>query len=172
MVEMVPVPVRVGVVLFVALVVQLAAVNRIELFGATGDVMVVVAVASGFTLGRERGAVVGFATGLAVDLVLTTPLGLTALVFTGVGYVSGIVATNLLRSSRLAVVALAVVAAPVSVLLWAVVGALFGQSHLLDAPLMRVAAANAMVALATIWVVFPVVRWAVEDPHRRVRHLA
>ena len=48
-------------------------------FGAHGDLLLLVPIAAGLTVGPERGAIAGFVAGLAVDLLVTTPFGLTAL---------------------------------------------------------------------------------------------
>ncbi len=165
----VPMPVRVGLVILVGLVLQLSLVGRAQLFGVAGDVMVVIAVAAGFHAGPDRGAVIGFATGLAVDLTLVTPLGLTALVFAGVGYASGLFAANLIRAVPLAVVALAAVAAPTAVVVWVLVGVVFGQNHLLNAPLIPILGVTSLVAALTAPLVSPALRWATADPMARVR---
>lgn len=164
-----PVPARVALVGFVALLLQLSVVNRIEIAGVTGNILVVVTVAAGFTAGPERGAIIGFALGLAFDLLLTSPLGLTAVVYTVVGYVSGLVATALIRESRLAGVLLAALAAPAAMFIWVVFGALFGQAHLFDAPLLAIALVAALVAFVTVWLALPVMRWATLDPYHQVR---
>jgi rod shape-determining protein MreD len=172
MIQALPVPARVGALIFGALVVQMSIVNRIEVAGVSGDLMVVVAIAGGFHAGAERGAVIGFATGLAVDLLLTTPLGLTALVFTGVGYVSGLFAANLIRSSKLAVVALAAVAAPGAMGSWVLIGALFGQTHLFDAPLVAIMLVSSAVAAVAVVAVGPLMGRAVVDDHHSLRRAA
>jgi rod shape-determining protein MreD len=168
----VPVRVRLGVVVFVALVAQLSVVNRLSIGGVTADLLVVGAVAAGFVAGPERGAAVGFAAGLGFDLLLSTPLGLTALVYTVVGYASGIVASNLIRDSRLTAFVLAAIAAPAATGAWVLIGALFGQTHLLHAPLVRIAVANAVLAVVTLPLMLGVVRRAVVDPYDRVRQRA
>jgi rod shape-determining protein MreD len=168
----VPVPARLALVAFGALIAQLSVVNRVGLGGVTAEVLVVVAVAAGFAGGPERGAAVGFGLGLSWDLLLSTPLGLTAFVYTVAGYVAGLVGANLIRDSRLTAYLLAVLSAPVATLVWAVIGALFGQTFLLDAPLVRIAVANIVVALAVVPVVLVAVRWAVADPYDRVRQRA
>ncbi len=143
--------------------------NRIEIAGVTGNILVVVAVAGGFTAGPERGAVIGFGLGLAFDLLLSTPLGLTALVYTAVGYVAGLVATALIRTTKLAVVALATLAAPMAMFIWVVVGALFGQTHLFEGPLLAIAVVGAVVAFASVWLIAPAMQWATFDLDRQVR---
>jgi rod shape-determining protein MreD len=165
-----PVPVRVGLVLFAALLVQLSVVSRLMVGGVSGDVLVVLAVAGGFVAGPERGAAIGFAIGVGMDLLLTTPLGLTAIVYTVVGYGSGLVASNLIRSSRLTVVALVAFAAPAAIGAWVVIGALFGQTFLLHVPLGRIAVMHLLVAVLAIPLVLPAMRWATADVHTRLRH--
>ena len=170
--SVVPVSVRVGLVAFCAVIVQLSVVNRVGIGGVTAEVLVVVAVAAGFSGGPERGAAVGFGVGLAWDLLLSTPLGLTAFVYTVAGYVAGLVAANLIRDSRLTAYLLAVLSAPVATLAWVVIGALFGQTFLLDAPLVRIALVNLVVSMAVVPMVLVAMRWAVSDPYDRVRHHA
>ena len=165
-----PPVVKVAAVVFVALLVQVGIVTRIEFWGVSGDLLVVLAVAAGFAAGPERGAVIGFVTGLSIDLILTTPLGLTALVFTVTAYVSGLVGGALIRSSKATAVGFTALAAPASVGIWVVVGALLGQSHLLEAPLLAIAAMNLLVAVVTIPAMLPLLAWAVDDPHDPVRY--
>lgn len=166
---MVPHQVRIALVVFVALLMQVSVVNRLPIAGVVGDLLVVVAVAGGFVAGPERGAFIGFVTGLSIDLFLTTPLGLTAIVFTAVGYVSGLVANNLIRSSKVTVLLLAAIAAPASTMAWVLVGALLGQVHLLEAPLLRIGLVSSVVAVAAVPLMLAVMRWAADDPHDRVR---
>ena len=70
-------PFRLGVVVLVALVLQVCLFSRFSYEGARPDVMILVAIAAGLVAGAERGALVGFVAGLAYDVVLTTPLGLS-----------------------------------------------------------------------------------------------
>lgn len=166
----IPLPARLAALAFVTLIVQLSVVNRWVVGGVTADVLVVLAVAVGFIAGPERGAAVGFGIGLVWDLLLTTPLGLTALVYTVAGYVAGLVAANLIRDSKLTAFALAVVAAPVSTVAWVAVGALFGQTFLVHGPFVRMAIVNAVVALVVLPVLLATVRWIAVDPYDRVHH--
>ncbi|MGY6500373.1 MAG: rod shape-determining protein MreD [Acidimicrobiales bacterium] len=166
----VPPSAKLALVVVAAVVLQLNVVNRISIFGSTGDLLVAVAVAAGFAAGPEKGALVGFASGLLFDTFLTTPLGLTALVLTATAYGAGVFATAMIRESRIAAVAVAFVAAPVALVAWVVVGALLGQTHLLEAPLVSIGVAYTVVAVVTMPAVLPVVRWAAVDPHDPVRH--
>ena len=163
-----PVWARVGLVLFVALMLQLTLVNDIELWGVTGSVLVALPVAAGLVAGPERGALVGFAAGLAIDVFLTTPFGLTALVWTVTGHVTGVLGRSLLRSSRPTVVGIAALAALGAMVGFLLVGAILGQDHLLDAPVARITAVGVLVAAVAVLPAVPAMRWAMTHPHDRV----
>ena len=159
--------IRVGLVILTALVVQFGVVNELRLFDAMGDVMLLVAVAAAIAGDRERGAMVGFVAGLAYDLLLTTPFGLSALAYCLLAYGVGTFDTGALRSTRW-LPALAVAAASaVGVALYALLGAVVGQESMVsdDLPVIMavVAAVNLVLSLPAI----RVMRWALADP---VRH--
>lgn len=156
---------RVGLVLFVVLMVQLTVLNEVRVWGVTGSALVVTPVAGGLIGGPERGALVGFVAGLLIDAFLTTPFGLTALVWTIAGYVVGLLGRNLIRSSPAAVVGLAALAAIASTVAFVLVGYLLGQGHLLDAPIAQIALVGALVAGIAVLAVLPAMRWALTDPH-------
>jgi rod shape-determining protein MreD len=80
---------RVGVLLLVALVLQLAFISQTTLLGTNLDVMPIVVVSVALLAGPVAGSVVGFAAGLLVDMALVQTLGVTSLVLIAVGYVGG-----------------------------------------------------------------------------------
>lgn len=71
------------------LALQTTLFNDLRPFGVSLEVMLLIAAGSGLARGSEVGAIAGFATGLMYDLVLTTPLGVCAVVFAMVGYIAG-----------------------------------------------------------------------------------
>lgn len=82
---------RMGLVLVTILVVQVAVVADLRAFDALGDLMLLLAIAAGSVGGPNRGAVYGFSAGLAYDLMLDTPFGLSPLVYALVGFGVGVV---------------------------------------------------------------------------------
>jgi rod shape-determining protein MreD len=70
-------------------ILQVAAVSQIELFGTNADLSPLVVGAVGLTIGSLPGAVFGFAVGLFLDLALVQTLGLSSLVYVAVGYGAG-----------------------------------------------------------------------------------
>src|SRR4029450_9677936 len=90
-------PLRGALVVVVALVAQIAIVADLRVVGAVGDLMLLVTVAAALTGGPDRGATYGFVCGLAFDLVLDSPFGLSALTYAVVGYGVGVVCGGLFR---------------------------------------------------------------------------
>jgi len=91
---------RLLAVVVLVLVVQTAVLSRARIGGVAPDAMLLVAVCAGIVGGPERGAVTGFVSGIAFDLFLiTTPVGLSALVYALIGYGVGLVAEGTVRSA-------------------------------------------------------------------------
>lgn len=67
--------------------------NEMRPFGVSIEVMLLLAAATGLAKGSETGAIAGFTVGLLYDMVLTTPLGLCAVVFSVVAYLAGLART-------------------------------------------------------------------------------
>jgi rod shape-determining protein MreD len=138
------------VVVLGTLVLQVSLFSRFSYEGARPDVMVLLAILAGFSMGPDRGALVGFVSGLAFDLVLTTPMGLSALVYAVVGYGAGIASGSVVRTSRLLPSLVAAVGSAVAMVLYAVIGVVIGEPTLDGPPLtaivVYVAALNAALA--------------------------
>jgi len=81
--------VRVALVGLLALGLQTTFLSSAPLAGIVVQLMLCLAVAAGVSGGSERGAITGFSLGLMFDLVLSTPLGLTALVYGLAGFLAG-----------------------------------------------------------------------------------
>lgn len=72
---------------------QTTVLNELRPFDVCLQSMLLLSVAAGLTKGSETGAIVGFMMGLMYDMELTTPLGVTAVVFATTGYLAGIADT-------------------------------------------------------------------------------
>jgi rod shape-determining protein MreD len=82
-------PFRLILLGFVTVVVQQAAVSQISVFGVSADLTPLVVMSVGLLAGSLAGAVMGFGTGLLVDLVLVQTLGVTSLLYIAIGYWAG-----------------------------------------------------------------------------------
>lgn len=78
-----------AVAIVLALAVQTTILSRLPLPGNQPSLLLVLVVASALAGGVPAGVGMGFATGLAADLISSHPLGLLALVFLLVGWVVG-----------------------------------------------------------------------------------
>ena len=152
---------RVPLVLLTAMIVHTAVLTQVRIAGVMPDIMLLLAVAAGLEAGPSYGAATGFAAGLVSDLFLSTPLGLSALVFSLTGYATGVAKAGLLRAAWWFPVAVAFVASSAGMALFALIGTTIGERDLLNAHLttvmLVVGVTNALLALP----VLRLVRWAV-----------
>lgn len=118
---------RLSFVVVITLTIQTTWLAELRPFGVTGDLLLLVAIAAGLVAGPYRGAVVGFIAGMAIDLVLLTPLGLSALAYLAVGYVVGTVHAGVLRSAPWIPVVVTFVATALGIVFYVILGQLVGQ---------------------------------------------
>jgi rod shape-determining protein MreD len=81
--------VRIALLLFVAVILQISFFSFLSLFGTTPDALSVVVVSLGLLGGAVFGAVSGFAAGLLLDTLILQTLGVSSLVLLCVGYLAG-----------------------------------------------------------------------------------
>ena len=154
---------KAGLVLLSALIVQWAVIARLDLFGAHGDLLLLVPVAAALTVGPERGAVAGFAAGFAVDLLVTTPFGLTALTYCLVGYGVGAFQSGVLRASWWLPMVAALAASVMGITFWAVAATVVGEEGLLNGELVRIVLAVSLVSVALVLPALRLARWVEAD---------
>ena len=73
----------------VFVILQIAAIAQITIFGVPADLTPALVCAAGLLAGSIAGATFGFSVGLFLDVALFQTLGVTSLVFTAVGYGAG-----------------------------------------------------------------------------------
>lgn len=163
MTGLIPRPVRAGVVVLFALVLHTAVLPNVGLADIRPDAMLLLAVLGGLAAGPNTGAVFGFACGLAVDLVLQTPLGLSALTFSLVGFAVGTFQGVLIRSAFWMTPGVAAIASAAGVLAFALLGAVLGQAHMVRTStlgvMLVVGLLNGLLALPAA----PAVSWALRE---------
>lgn len=136
---------RVVAVVSLLALVQVTFISQMQIARVAPDTLLLLAVASGVVAGPDRGALVGFAAGLAYDLFLQTPLGLSALVYCVVAYLVGLFQLPLASQPRLWRAGSVLVASALGVILWTVTGLMLGQEQLLGVSLPRVVVVVALV---------------------------
>jgi rod shape-determining protein MreD len=80
-----------AVVLVVAVLVQSTVLARLTLAGVRPDLLVLAVVSVAVATDPTTGAVFGFVAGLVADLLFDLPVGVSALVYTAVGFAVGTV---------------------------------------------------------------------------------
>jgi rod shape-determining protein MreD len=79
-------PAKVGVLVFVASILQVTLFSSVEILGGTPDVVLLTLMAIALLRGSIYGAAAGFAAGLIVDTANLATLGVTSLLLTIAGY--------------------------------------------------------------------------------------
>jgi rod shape-determining protein MreD len=155
-------------------IVQVSAVTQIELFGTNADLVPLVIAAVGLLAGSVAGASFGFFVGLFLDLALVQTVGLSSLVYVGVGYGAG--RLRELRDPQNALVPLAVGAAATAASLigYSLIQFLLGVdapvSFLLARQILATVLLNAVIATPVYALVRRVLAGVLpEDPRRRRR---
>ena len=121
---------RLGLLLVVLVVLQTSVMPHLRIFGVVPDLGLVAAVALAVTYGPELGATFGFAAGLATDLFLQTPLGLSAFAYGITAFLAGILQSRLARPAWWVRPAIAAAAGVFAGLVFVGLGALVGQEQL------------------------------------------
>jgi rod shape-determining protein MreD len=164
---------RLTLVVVAAVVFQTTVFSAgLRVFGVVPDLGLVVTIAVAFYLGPERGAAFGFAAGLAIDLFLSTPLGLSALSFALVGYGVGVLQSGLIRPSRWVAPIMGALGGVAGGAVFVGVGALAGQDHLLELRSLKVILVAGAYDALLAFVAFPVARWASRETSTDARVLA
>jgi rod shape-determining protein MreD len=153
-------------ILVITILLQTTLIARLPIFGQRGDVVLLIAIAAGIAGGSQTGAIVGFVFGLTFDLLLQTPLGLSALAYCLTGYAVGAIQTGVLRSSWWIPVASAIAGSALGVVTFALVGEMVGQDGLVSDQLPAIIGAVAVINAILVLPAVRVVRWAQSGGHR------
>ena len=161
---------RVVALLFIVVLLQAALIRDIGIFGAHGDIVLLVPIAVGVVHGPERGAIAGFMAGLAMDLLVTTPFGLFSLSYLLTGYVVGAFQSGVLRATWWLPVLAAFAGSALGVGIFAITATVVGVEGLLDDELIRIAVAVALPNMVFVLPAIRAVRW-LEATQAHVRPL-
>ena len=91
--------IRLFLVVVMLVVIQTTVFPHLRVFGAMPDLLLLATIAVAYEDGPDTGAIFGFFSGLAIDLFLETPLGVSALTFAIIGYLVGVFQGGMLRPS-------------------------------------------------------------------------
>jgi len=155
----------------VALVIQVSVLARLQLPGATPDLLLLVVLGLAFVYGPVSGTLIGFGAGLLADLAPPADhaAGRYALVLCVIGYLAGMARPEKGQlKSAFTPMALVVVAALASTLLYAGVGSLVGDTaarHVgLGSLLFTAAVYDLLLAPFTVPLIMALARRTENDP--------
>jgi rod shape-determining protein MreD len=159
--------VRVAFVIFLVLMVQQTIMVALRVGGVHPDLLWLLPITAALADGPETGGIVGFWAGLAFDLVLPTPFGLSALVGCLLGYAVGVLTAAVdPRTTWLKPVA-ALTGSVAADMLFAVLGAILGQPQMVQIDFV---ALFFMISISSVIFVLPVsrlMRWALAGENNR-----
>jgi rod shape-determining protein MreD len=147
-------------VVFVVLMVQSTVMLSIRIGGVHPDLLWLLPITAALLDGPETGAIIGFWSGLAFDLVLPTPFGLSALVGCVLGFSMGMATAAVDKRAAWLKPVAALFGSVAADMLFAVLGAVLGQQQMVQ---INFLALFVVVAVSSVILVLPVsriMRWA------------
>jgi rod shape-determining protein MreD len=174
--EVVRLPIRLVILAFLVVVIQQAAVSQISIFGVSADLTPLVVMSVGLLAGSLLGAVMGFGTGLLVDMILVQTLGVTSLLYIAIGYWSGRLRELRDPAHGLVPIAMGAAATAFAGVGMAIIQFLLGVdspvSFLLAQQVFITVLVNSLIALPVYALVRRVIQPALPDDPRRRRRRA
>jgi rod shape-determining protein MreD len=154
-------------------VAQVVCFSKMDVFGTSPDVALLVVISVGLLGGSLSGAVTGFSIGLLLDCLLLETMGAFALTMLSVGYVAGRYRETLGRPTRAAVVllggSLTLLGAVVIAAIQIGTGIDANVSFLVVRDAVVKSLIGALLAIPVLWTVRLVVRSALVDERRGAR---
>lgn len=154
---------RLAAALVLALLLHLTLLSQLGVSEIHADALLLFAIAAGLTAGPERGAITGFAAGVLADLFLQSPFGLSALCYSLVGFGVGTLQTGILRSAWWIPVVTAFGASSLGTVLYALIGAMVGETQMVGPRLAFIAAIVGFMNGALAPAAMRLVGWALKQ---------
>lgn len=154
---------RLGLVVVTLAVLQTTLFDHLRVLDVAPDLLLVATIALAYREGPHQGAGFGFVSGLTLDLLLSTPFGLSALAFSLTGYAVGIVQGGMVRASRWAAPVLGGLGGLLGNAIFVVAGGIAGEDQLLTVHSLRVMVVASAYDAVVAFAVFPLMAWAAHD---------
>ena len=143
----------------------------VRVAGVAAQVMLLLAVAAGVAGGPERGVFAGFVLGLLFDLVLTSPLGLTALVYGFAAFLAGYINSLTVEHPWWLVMVVVGAASALATVAHPVLAQLVGVEGWVSARLVRITIVVSLVNALLAPLAVPVMRWVMRVNARETLRL-
>jgi len=161
----------VGAIIVTAVLLQSTVFSQLRLLGVRPELLYLVTILIALQEGPSEGAIVGFTCGLAQDMLLDQPKGITALTLTLLGYAVGMARQYIVSPSPLVPTIVVAIGTAVGVAFYEIVTFLLGQFDAGVTYALRVALLTALYNAVLTPILSPLLRRIIEGsrPRRVVR---
>jgi rod shape-determining protein MreD len=161
----------VGAIIVTAILLQSTVFSQLRLLGVRPELLYLVTILIALQEGPNEGAIVGFTCGLAQDMLLDQPKGITALTLTLLGYAVGMARQYIVSPSPLVPTIVVALGTAVGVGFYEIVTFLLGQFDAGVTYAVKVALLTALYNAVLTPILSPLLRRIIEGsrPRRVVR---
>jgi rod shape-determining protein MreD len=161
----------IGAIIVTAVLLQSTVFSQLRLLGVRPELLYLVTILIALQEGPSEGAIVGFTCGLAQDMLLDQPKGITALTLTLLGYAVGMARQYIVSPSPLVPTIVVAIGTAVGVGFYEIVTFLLGQFDAGVTYAVRVALLTALYNAVLTPILSPLLRRIIEGsrPRRVVR---
>ncbi len=161
----------VGAIIVTAILLQSTVFSQLRLLGVRPELLYLVTILIALQEGPNEGAIVGFTCGLAQDMLLDQPKGITALTLTLLGYAVGMARQYIVSPSPLVPTIVVAIGTAVGVAFYEIVTFLLGQFDAGVTYAVKVALLTALYNAVLTPILSPLLRRIIEGsrPRRVVR---
>jgi rod shape-determining protein MreD len=158
-------------VIVTAILLQSTVFSQLRLLGVRPELLYLVTILIALQEGPNQGAIVGFSCGLAQDMLLDQPMGITALTLTLLGYAVGMARQYIVSPSPLVPTIVVAISTALGVAFYEIVTFLLGQFEAGFTYAVKVALLTALYNAVLTPILAPLLRRIVEGsrPRRVVR---
>lgn len=147
-----------GLVMLTGLLLETTVLGGLTLGGTQPQLVLLIVIALGMAEGPATGAVAGFVGGFFTDMLLNLPKGMSALVFTSIGYAVGALREHYEGTTAWLTIVVAGLATASGVIGYGAVAVLFGRDGLVPLDVLRHAGLAAVYSMLLAPFVLPGVR--------------
>jgi rod shape-determining protein MreD len=157
----------IAAIIVTAVLLQSTVFSQLRLLGVRPELLYLVTILVALHEGPNEGAIVGFASGLAQDMLLDQPKGITALTLTLLGYTVGMARQYIVSPSPLVPTIVVAVATALGVGFYEIVTFLLGQFDATITYAVKVALLAALYNAVLTPILSPLLRRIIEGSRPR-----
>ena len=154
-------------VIVTAILLQSTVFSQLRLLGVRPELLYLVTILIALQEGPNEGAIVGFTCGLAQDMLLDQPMGITALTLTLLGYAVGMARQYIVSPSPLVPTIVVAISTALGVAFYEIVTFLLGQFDASITYAVRVALLTALYNAILTPILSPLLRRIIEGSRPR-----